>query len=79
MWAIIQFYYCAANLNKEIRFNSVLLEWDYFVTDKGKTGESYPSQQIIIKSSKIRAYFESFLSIGGFNIDIGIENSNHDK
>ena len=47
MWAIIQFYYCVANLNKEIRFNSVLLEWDYFVTDKGKNDQSYPSQQIM--------------------------------
>ena len=79
MWAIIQFYYCVANLNKDIRFNSVLLEWDYFVTDKGKIDKSYPSQQIIIESFEIRAYFESFIFIGNFDIDIGIENSNHDK
>ena len=52
MWAIIQFYYYSDNLNKEIRFNSVELEWDYFVTDKRKIDESYPSQQFIIEKLK---------------------------
>ena len=50
-----------------------------FITDKGKIDESYPSQQIIIECFAIRAYFESFIFIGNFDIDIGIENSNPDK
>ena len=50
-----------------------------FIADKGKIDESYPSQQIIIECFAIRAYFESFIFIGNFDIDIGIENSNPDK